>query len=56
MCSNDVGRKMQDGSVMSIIKIKIVCIVQLSLTDCSVEEVDGVVMMWEGRCTCKMAV
>ena len=32
MCSNDVGRKMKDGSIMSITEIKIVCIVQLSLT------------------------
>ena len=42
MCSNDVGRKMQDGSIMSIIEIKFVCIVQLSLTSYSVVKTDDV--------------
>ena len=40
MCSNDVGRKMQCD--VSIIEIKIVCIVQLSLTAYSVAETDDV--------------
>ena len=42
MCNNDVGRKMKDGSIMSIIEINIVCIVQLSLTCYSVAETDDV--------------
>ena len=42
MCSNDVGWKMEDGSIMSSTEIKIVCIVQLLLTDCSVAETDDV--------------
>ena len=42
MCSNHVGRKMYDGSIMSIIEIKFVYIVQLSRTSYSVVETDDV--------------